>query len=110
MPGWDGKGIGMVQVEAEKKSGGGDADAERAHFFQLVVEAAMLAGSTKISAGRNVLLTLLCWSRWVWFQRAWWITGNAVSPFRHLVALPAGWFRFAFVRERVIVETPCVFG
>ena len=47
MPGWDGKGIGMVQVEAEKK-GGGDADetaagcAERAHFFHLAVEAALL--------------------------------------------------------------------
>ena len=47
MPGWDGKGIGMVQVEAEKK-GGSDADetaagcAERAHFFQSAVEAALL--------------------------------------------------------------------
>jgi len=37
MPGWNGKGIGMVQVEAEEK--GGDAEetegagcAERAHF------------------------------------------------------------------------------
>ena len=57
MPGWDGKGIGMVQVEAEKK-GGGDADetaegaggcAGRAHYFQF-------DPGTEISAGRDVLL------------------------------------------------------
>ena len=57
MPGWDGKGIGMVQVEAEKK-GGGDADetaegaggcAGRAHYFQF-------NPGTEISAGRDVLL------------------------------------------------------
>ena len=42
MSGWYGKGLGMVQVEAEEEDDGGDAEetertgcAERAHFFLL---------------------------------------------------------------------------